>query len=308
MLLRYHAAAMAPTQTSCELFLQSLTEAARKSFLKLPAPALFDLLAQTSQTARADWPTVDLEEGLFFAYLAPRVPAGEDPARSLSSLAVGDLYLACACAQKNERAIAALEARYFREIDHALGRLNAGASLIDDVKQQVRQHLFVGANPAIVNYSGSGQLRRWIRVIAVRALHRLRGPARKETADENNLIDALPDGAADPELLHIKQHYREAFRAAFAEAVTSLASTDRVLLSQHFIDGLNIDEIAALHHVHRATAARWVAQARESVAAQTRKLLTQRNKKDKTNKDNNKQLIQSQLDLSIRGHLRRKDS
>ena len=101
----------------------------------------------------------------------------------------------------------------------------------------------------------------------MRTLHRLRAHDQKEIAVENNIMDALPDTAADPELLHLKQHYREAFRAAFASAMTSLSSEERVLLRQHFIDGLNIDEIAALHHIHRATAARWLAQARETIAS-----------------------------------------
>lgn len=299
---------MSTTKTRCEAFLQNLTEPVREVFSKLSVQALEDLLGQTLSAARTAWPTVDLDAERFFTYLARRAPQAEDAERSLSCLASSDLYLACACAQGNERAITALEARYFREIDHALARLNANASLVDDVKQRVRHQLFVGDTPGIANYSGSGQLRRWIRVIAVRSLHRLRAQDRKEVVVENDVIDAIPAAAADPELQHLKQHYREAFRAAFAEAMTSISSEDRLLLRAHFIDNLNIDEIAALHRVHRATAARWLAQTRETIATQTRKLLLNKIKGQRTDFDSILRLVQSQLDLSIRGHLRSEKS
>jgi RNA polymerase sigma-70 factor (ECF subfamily) len=293
---------MAATKTRSETFLSAVAAPRREGFAALPA--LDGLLTQGLAAAHAAWPGIEVDEVRYFSYLAQRVPQGDDVEKALSSLAAADLYLACACAAGSQRAIAALEARYFREIDHALGRLHANASLIDDVKQRVRQQLFVGEAPGIANYSGSGQLRRWIRVIAVRALHRMRGSNRNEIAVEDHVIDALPDSAASPELLHLKQHYREAFRAAFAAAMTSLSSEERVLLRQHFVDGLNIDELAALHRVHRATAARWLAQAREKIAEQTRKLLMNQIKTPKADFDSILRLVQSQLDLSIRGHLR----
>lgn len=296
--------AMTATKKRSEIFLAALGEPLRERFARLAT--LDELLAQAQNTAHTTWPGIELDEARFLSYLAQRVPAGsgDDVEKALGGLAAADLYVACACAAGSQRAITALESRYFREIDHALGRLNANASLIDDVKQKVRQQLFVGDAPGITNYSGSGQLRRWIRVIAVRALHRLRGSDRNEVAVENHVIDALPDNAADPELQHLKQHYREAFRAAFASAMTTLSSEDRVLLRQHFVDGLNIDELAALHQVHRATAARWLVQAREKIADQTRKLLLAEIKTPKADFDSILRLVQSQLDLSIRGHLR----
>ena len=295
---------MAATLTPREVFLNHLSEAARPAFAKLAPDALDALLQKTLQTARAAFSAVELADAPFLSYLAERVQPGDDTARGVESLAAADLYLACACAHGDARAITALESAYFREIDHALSRLNAGPSLVDDVKQRVRQHLFIGQPPGIANYSGSGQLRRWMRVIAVRTLHRLRDKTRNEVPAENNLIEALPDGAADPELLHLKQHYREAFRAAFADSIAALSSEDRVLLRQHFVDGLNIDELAALHHVHRATAARWLAAARENVADKTRKLLLQKIKGQRADFDSILRLVQSQLDLSIRGHLK----
>jgi RNA polymerase sigma-70 factor (ECF subfamily) len=60
------------------------------------------------------------------------------------------------------------------------------------------------------------------------------------------------------------------FERAFAEAVALLPARDRNLLRFHLIDRLGIDQIAAIYHVHRATAARRLACARGALVASTR--------------------------------------
>ena len=42
---------------------------------------------------------------------------------------------------------------------------------------------------------------------------------------------------------------------------------------QHLLDGLGIDQLASLHKIHRATAARWLTRVREELARRTRALL-----------------------------------
>ena len=54
------------------------------------------------------------------------------------------------------------------------------------------------------------------------------------------------------------------------EAVASLSPRERNLLRHSVIDGLGIDQIAAIYHVHRATAARQLKQARTTLVATTR--------------------------------------
>jgi hypothetical protein len=47
----------------------------------------------------------------------------------------------------------------------------------------------------------------------------------------------------------------------------------RNLLRQHVLDGLTIDELARLYRAHRATCARWLADARSELALHTRRHL-----------------------------------
>jgi RNA polymerase sigma-70 factor (ECF subfamily) len=270
------------------------------------SPALEDALAEAVGTARAAWPDFDVPDGVFLCELAERLPAEGEPTEALRALCVSDLYLACACASGDERAIAALERQHFGEVDAALGQLRCGPALIDEVKQLLRQKLLVAAEgraPAIRGYSGRGKLRRWLRVVAVRTARRLRRAEGRDVALDDHLAAALPSPGADPELEYAKRLYQDAFQEAFAEAMGSLSEEDRLLLKQHFVDGLNIDHLAALHGVHRATAARWLAGVREQIASRTRTALARRTQAGGRDYESILRLVHSRIEISIRGFL-----
>ena len=67
---------------------------------------------------------------------------------ALDGLRPADLYLACACARGSTAAINAFDRDYMREVDIALARMRIGPPRLNDVKQLVRQRLFVGGSTA----------------------------------------------------------------------------------------------------------------------------------------------------------------
>jgi len=77
------------------------------------------------------------------------------------------------------------------------------------------------------------------------------------------------------------------------------------VLRQHTLDGQSIDRLAALHGVHRATAARWIDAARGTVLAGTQRELIQRLGLNTSELASVIRLIQSQLELSLLRALRR---
>ncbi|MFC1610733.1 transcriptional regulator, partial [Myxococcota bacterium] len=79
----------------------------------------------------------------------------------------------------------------------------------------------------------------------------------------------------------------------------SLSAKDRNLLRQSLLDGLSIDQLGAIYRVHRATAARWLAGARERVLKETLSALRQRLKIDEAEFKSLINLVRSQLDLSL---------
>ncbi len=227
------------------------------------------------QAARQAWPAIDLDSDVFVAYIAERHPKASDVITTLRTLRTSDLYLACACARGDLRAISAFERCYLSVLDKVLLRISGvNAAIVDDVKQQIRRKLFVADDRpvGIREFSGRGDLRRWVRVMGVHeALSILRRSVR-ETSD-GALIEQAVLPAADPEIEYFKRRYQHQFMIACATALQRIDARDRALLRQSFVDGLTIDEIGALYRVHRATAARWLARAQLGLTKEIRAAL-----------------------------------
>ena len=248
--------------------------------------------------ARAKWPGVAVAPERFAAAIAERVGEGE-----LAGLALEDLYLACGCSDGDAAALAAFDRAYAATIEHALIASGAARGDLADLGQVVRQRLLVApageAPPRIASYSARGALGSWVRVVATREGSRaLSRVAREYQAGDDQLATLIaPDD--DPEVGYLKRLYRDEFKRAFAAAVDALDDRDRLLLRQRALDGLSIDQLAALHAIHRATAARWVEAAREAVLAATQRELIARLELSSTELASVMRLIRSQLDLSL---------
>jgi RNA polymerase sigma-70 factor (ECF subfamily) len=282
-------------QLSREFLAHSPPEAARELSA---APDLDRLLRRLCDTGRAAWPEIELGDLEFAQHVASRLPQTE-ALEALRRLHAGDLYIACACSLTDKRAIAAFDKRFSPEIALALASMNLTGTVAEEVKQLLRERLFVTKNSApakIGDYSGRGPLGRWIRVAAVRTALSLMRRQHKEVPPEEVEIRAP---APDPELQYIKKHYQAEFRAAFQTALSALEPQERTVLRQHFIEGRSIDEIGAAFQVHRATAARWIVKARERLLAATRKGLAQRLKLKPSQLQSVMGLVRSQIDLSI---------
>jgi RNA polymerase sigma-70 factor, ECF subfamily len=201
---------------------------------------------------------------------------------------------------------AALE-RYERElvpmITSQLRRRGHTDDEIAEVQQTLRARLFVGdtAGPAITSYAGRGALRSWVLVSALREAVRGRQRAAREPAVEEDALVALADQAGSSSFTGDKERYRGAFRDAFRAALAILTPRERNLLRMHVIDGLTIDQVAALQSVHRATAARWIERARETVGREVRRDLMRQLGVDPFEADELLRWVQSRIELSLSG-------
>jgi RNA polymerase sigma-70 factor (ECF subfamily) len=233
---------------------------------------------------------------VFAAYLSERaVPIGVLPAGRAP-----DLYLACACLARARGALEAFDRAHLRLTGAYLARMRPSATFVDDVRQALREKLFVGRDgspPKIAEYDGRGALASWMRVITLRAAIDLR----RRTSD----VVEEPAGheqaeSLDPEIGYLKQRYREAFNAAFREAVAALDAEQRALLQRHYVDGLTLEQLAAQEGVHRATVARRLAAARSAVSEEALRRLREALGADTTELDSLVGVMRSQLDLSLR--------
>lgn len=266
-------------------------------------PDLEGALAEAFARAREAWPEVESIDGPAFArWLGERIAAEEIPRAK-----VEDLLAACACVSGDARAIAAVEAKTFGDVEAALGKMNLSADRIGEVKQGLRKLVFVGdgaesSGPRIAEYRGTGDLRAWLRVTAMRAALKLIRKDGREQPSDDAVLEAR-SSADDPELAYMKAAYRAAFRDAFQEALDSLHPKERLLLKQQIVDSLGIDELGALYQVHRATAARWVASAREKLLGRTRRTFMMRARITSDECESIMRMVRSQLDVSLHRRL-----
>jgi RNA polymerase sigma-70 factor, ECF subfamily len=260
---------------------------------------------------RAAWPDLKVDAKDLIEFVARRLtPDLADAA--LDGLRPTDLYLACACAKGLPGAVAAFDRDYMREVDIALARMRIGPPRLNDVKQLVRQRLFVGGGTAgvptspgkITEYGGRGDLRRWVRSVAVRTcLNELRKGKREVLVDDDHLIAQHAISQDDPEVEYMKRTYSNEFKAAFADALKTLGPREATLLRYHHVDGLNIDEIGAIYRVHRVTAFRWIEKAKEQLVKSTLEHLRTRLKLPSAEIESVLRMIRSQIHLSLVRHL-----
>jgi RNA polymerase sigma-70 factor (ECF subfamily) len=240
--------------------------------------------------ARAAWPRVTVDEAAFQSFLARRALPDEH-------MHVADLYLAFAASQGDEVAIAAVEDMFIVPLRRTMASLRLGPAALDDLRQALHVLLFV-AQGKIATYDGRGSLRSWLRVVVVReAMHFAR--IERRSALSSDALDDFPAIGDDPELAHLKRIYKDEFAKAFAAAVSNLSFRQQNVLRQSVTFGLNVDRIGALYNVHRATVARWLDDARETLLVETRRELAGRLQLSDREIDSLLRCIESQLEVSV---------
>jgi RNA polymerase sigma-70 factor (ECF subfamily) len=247
----------------------------------LAEEAVGERVARELAAAREKWPAANISDAQFAEALTKRISAQKDLATAWARLRVEDLFLALWCATGDARAIAAFEQVHRADLDGALARFRRLAVTADELRQTLRIKLFVaseGRLPRITDYSGFGFLQNWLRVTALRALVDI---ARSEKARklEELLADddllGMPSLGPDVSSRYSREQISRAIKHAFAKAVAALGPRQRNFLRHAQVDGLTLDQIAALYSVHRATVARTLAQARQEITDATRRELGQ---------------------------------
>jgi RNA polymerase sigma-70 factor (ECF subfamily) len=267
-------------------------------------PDLAIALAELWEAAIVGWDPPPVTPDELAAWVGARIPAdATDLVAAVRGLRGPDLYLACACARGEPRATAMLEHKYMPGIRAALRAMRAGHTQVDEALQQVRERLLVGdaeRGPRIADYTGRGDLRRWLRASAVHTyLNIRRGEKREVLVDDDRVFDAVATPDVDPELAHMKELYRVEFKQAFSEAVLELSDQEKNLLRYRHVERLGIEEVAEIYRVHRATMHRWLAAARDTLARATEQALLRRLGVAGSELQSIRRLVESQIDLSL---------
>lgn len=280
---------------------------ARRPSLSLGAEGgpdgLDGVLLDVIGAAQRAYPTIDLPPEVFVAYLEDRISADVPLPLALRQVHAADLYLACACARGDVRALAVFDEHCLRRLDRLLLKMGIAADVSSEIKQDIRTRVLVGdrGRAQILDYSGRGDLRGWVRVMAVRMALRHKQRARREVPVEDDELLQRLAVPGDLESNHLKDVYRQEFKRAFEDALRALPGRERTILRQHYVDALTIDDIGGLYRVHRSTAARLVARARDLVLEATRARMMAQLGVQTRDLDSIMRMIRSQIEVSLHG-------
>jgi RNA polymerase sigma-70 factor (ECF subfamily) len=254
------------------------------------------------EAGRAAWPGVEIAQELFERHVSARLTAPPGDPAELARLHHIDLYLACACLQRIDVALAEFDRAFLVHVPAFVRRVDPSRAFADEVGQRLRTKLFVDEGtraPRIASYTGQGALVGWLRVAALRTALNLRrdggGAAHRELDDEQLAAGIGED--ADLEL--IKQRYRDEFQQAIREAFAELPRDQRTVLRLHLGASLTTARIAIMFQVNQSTIVRWMAAARECVRAGTSRRLRERLNVSEEEFRSLMALMLSRLDFSL---------
>ncbi len=176
----------------------------------------------------------------------------------------GDVYLACACAQKISGAAEQFLATFGDRIPLYIGKITSQRDRIDEVRQVVLVRCLLaidGREPAISSYSGRGSLEGWVRATAVREALALERRAGRDVplGDPCPEVDGLHRDAP------MIAHYRAPVARAFAAAAANLPREHRALLRLHYVHAVTTAQLAQMFQVSRATLVRRLTDARDEL-------------------------------------------
>ncbi len=258
-------------------------------------------LAQLRDTALAAYPDVALDAVTFAAELARRLGRAASP-EQLARVRADHVHLAIACVAGDPLAIRRFEDDHLDEIGAVARRLRARPDQADEVRDHMRRILFVtepGRPAALREFSGRGDLRSYLRAIATHEVVRVINKGRREVSfTDDAFLDMLSPGS-DPELGYLRERYRADVGAAMRVALAALPDQPRALLRYSVVHRWSIDRIGALYGIHRATAARRVAAAREELGAAIRAELAARLEVSVGEVDSIVRMVQSRIEVSL---------
>jgi len=255
---------------------------------------LASLVAHIGRAGRREFPAVQLDDAALRALLAGR----EIPA-DLADERAAEVYLASACARGDAGAISTLRDRYLVRVEGSLRRGRSPA-LVEEALLQLLGTIFVarpGQSPEIGDFTGSGPLGAWLRIVALRILMRLERKQR-QPPELARAAAAMPTPES-PEVAYLRRKYSAALQDALGEAWKTMSSENQVLLRLRYNDGRGIDDIAKVENIHRATAARRVRKAEESLIDEARRILSAKLGASEPDVNSVLQLVRSQLQISV---------
>lgn len=240
---------------------------------------------------RTRWPKGTVPRADFLARLKALGPEAEFPE---------DLYWAQCCLAGDRLALDALE----RTVVKQLARRRVADDQRGELATEAMAQLVVGTDrkpPKLEQYAARAPLDGWVHVVVTRLVldsQRAAGARNDDAPLEDAMLGEATEGLA-PELALAREQFRGTFAAAFRAALAALDSKERLMLRQHYLDGVSLEALARMHAAGRSTVARKLQGARHQVLESMRDEVRRRTGLRPSEIESMLKVVRSRLALSM---------
>jgi RNA polymerase sigma-70 factor (ECF subfamily) len=220
-------------------------------------PDIGSVLVRVTAAAEEAWPGVVVPRQAFVAQLAGHLDR-RDPVAALAATFTTDVYLAYACSVGDPCALGTLDRQHLTAVRSYLARIDSSADLADEAVQVLRTKLLTargGEAPKIASFAGRAPLGAWLRLAGVRTARGLMRSRARDVRLDTGRAD-LGSNMVDPETALLKARHGAEFSAAIERALLRLSPKERTLMRLYFVDGMSLQAIGRIYHVHEATISR----------------------------------------------------
>ncbi len=243
-------------------------------------------------TVRAAWPHGSVSRADFERELAAQKERVAFPA---------DLYWACCCLAGDRPALVLLEKHVAKQL---MMRGGLDAEQRAELAGIVMAQLVVGGaerRPKLEQYAGRAPLDGWVHVVVTRLVidaQRSAAPRNDDAQFEEAMLGASGE-LLPPDVELAREQFRGTFAAAFRTALASLEPRERLLLRQHYLDGVSLEALAKSQGVGRSTVARWLQTSRANVMTVMREEIRLHTGLRGKQIDSVLRVVQSRLELTM---------
>ncbi|MFZ5446655.1 MAG: sigma-70 family RNA polymerase sigma factor [Myxococcota bacterium] len=220
-----------------------------------------------------------------------------EPMSALAALDPG-VALACGLFHQQPEARSWFEQHVAPRVRGALQKAGASSVEVDELLQASLTRVLVeNGGERLRQYRGHGTFPAFVITVALRLFTNARTATTRETSDDG--LARMP-AALDLERHLARSQNRAHFAEAFRAALEALPPRQRTLLKLNLVNGSSIDELAPMYQVSRATVARWLAQSRDALRAETLRRLSATTRMEGDDLEGLLASLESGFDLSLR--------
>jgi RNA polymerase sigma-70 factor len=191
-----------------------------------------------------------------------------------------DLYLAIACAARNEAAWQRFSEVFRKPLRDLHQFLSQGLETASDLADQTLIDMFLpdrSGQSRIASYDGRSSVMTWLRVIVgnrainerQRACNRVRRVEPEREIVDSSALEALDSGVRS-------ERYYRFLHESLKQACHELTTQDRLILLWRYEKGLQLGQIARLIGVHQSTVTRQLERMLERLRGEVVEVLTSR--------------------------------